>query len=77
MEFTTQSLIELFVKDQLIIWYDLAVNDYELNGSIIKIRFSYNPKYDSDKTYISYDNKIEFYLLDYITWLYNNKKLIL
>ena len=44
---------------------------YSINDSIINMEYSYNPNYEWDKNYISYDNKIEIELLDYMTWIYN------
>lgn len=41
-----------------------------MNGSVIKLKYYYNPNYSWDKKYISYD-KMEVEILDYITWVYN------
>lgn len=48
---------------------DYRLNEYELNGSVVKITYSYKYKW-SDEDW-SYDNKMEVELLDYITWVFN------
>ena len=65
----THELLETYLKSQFK-YKDLTLNDYELNGSIIKLRYSYNPEYDWNMDMISYDNKLEIELLDYITWIH-------
>ena len=50
---------------------DIFLYMYSINDSIINMEYSYNPNYEWDKNYISYDNKIEIELLDYMTWIYN------
>lgn len=56
---------------------DYRLNEYELNGSVVKITYSYKYKwsdeerYNSYSSYWSYDNKMEVELLDYITWVFN------
>ena len=66
----TFGLLEKYLSDYTS-HKDVTLNEFEINGSIIKLRYSYNPEYDWDKEYISYDNKIEIDLLDYITYVYN------
>ena len=50
---------------------DIVLNNYELNGSIIKLTFSYNPNFSWDKEFIDYGNIMEIDLLDYIAWVFN------
>lgn len=66
----TFGLLEKYLQENTS-YIDVTLNDYELNGSVIKLRYSYNPNYDWDKDYVSYDNKMEIEMLDYITWVYN------
>ena len=66
----TFNLLEKYLNEN-VSYEDATLNDFEINGSIIKLRYSYNPNYDWDKDYISYDNIIELQLLDYLTWIYN------
>ena len=37
---------------------DIVLNNYELNGSIIKLTYSYNPNFSWDKEFIDYGNII-------------------
>ncbi len=50
---------------------DIVLNNYELNGSIIKLTYSYNPNFSWDKEFIDYGNIMEIDLLDYIAWVFN------
>jgi hypothetical protein len=72
----TNELIEKYLKDKLPYYKDLVVSDYELNGSLLKITYSYNPNYDWNKEYVSYDNVMEVYILDYMTWIYNQTLIV-
>ena len=64
------NLLEKYLKENVSYEYT-TLNDFEINGSIIKLRYSYNPNYDWQKDYVSYDNVMEVQLLDYMTWIYN------
>ena len=50
---------------------DIVLNNYELNGSIIKLTYSYNPNFSWDKEKKDYGNIMEIDLLDYIAWVFN------
>lgn len=66
----TFSLLEKYLKEHTA--YELVhLNDYTINGSIIKLTYYYNPAYEWDKDYWKYDNIMEIEILDYITWVYN------
>ena len=53
------------------------ITDYSINGSIIKIQYKSYVKWITkdgrDESWWNYDNYIEVELLDYITFLFNNK----
>lgn len=66
----TFGLLEKYLQENTS-YTDVTLNDYELNGSVIKLRYSYKPNYDWNKDYVSYDNKMEIEMLNYITWVYN------
>lgn len=70
----TRDLLEKFLREKILkeetSYTDIVLDDYEINGSVIKLTYSYKPNYDWNKDYISYDNTLEVYLLDYITWVY-------
>jgi hypothetical protein len=66
----TFNLLEKYLKEN-VSYEDTILNDFEINGSIIKLRYSYNPNYDWHKDFVSYDNIMEVQLLDYMTWIYN------
>ena len=53
-------------------YLDISLDDYYLNGSIIKLTYSYCPRYDWDNAFINYGNILEVPLLDYITWIFNS-----
>ena len=66
---TTFELIEQY----LLFTVDLTkveLLDYFVNGSIIKIQYSYESSWINKRLY---DNYIEVELLDYITFLFNFK----
>ncbi len=46
-------------------------NSNNMEGSKINFVYSYNPNYDWDTTFVSYDQTVEVDLLDYVTWVYN------
>jgi hypothetical protein len=75
---TTNELIELFLKQSYSIESDIDINDdnidleifgYEIQGNLLIITFSYKPDWSQFRR----TGKIEEYLLDYITFIYNNK----
>ena len=72
---TTFDLMELYfntVKTER-----MEITDYSINGSIIKIQYKryveWIIKDGKDESWWDYDNYIEVELLDYITFLFNNK----
>ena len=72
---TTFDLMELYfntVKTER-----MEITDYSINGSIIKIQYKryveWITKDGKDESWWNYDNYIEVELLDYITFLFNNK----
>jgi len=69
----TFDLIEKYAKSKLNGYDELSINDYDINGSIIKIRYSYTYDWSTDKTDRSYDNYLQVDLLDYITFVFNSK----
>ena len=67
---TTFELIEQYLLSTV----DLAkveLVNYFINGSVIKIQYSYESPWINKRRY---DNYIEVELLDYITFLFNLKK---
>ena len=68
---TTFELIEQYLLS-ILTFKELKLDDYSINGSIIKLRYSYEYSWCEDKNR-SYDNYIEVELLDYITFLFNFK----
>ena len=70
----TKDLLEKFLKENVNSDYtEVELHyGYTLNGSIIKMEFSYNPNHSWSPNYIRTET-IEFELLDYITWIYNQK----
>lgn len=68
----TFQLLEKYLKEQRESYKDVQLSDYSINGSIIKLTYSYKPDYDVIYTY--YDNYLEVDILDYMTWIYNSKK---
>ena len=67
---TTFELIEQYLLSTV----DLAkveLVNYFINGSVIKIQYSYESLWTNERFY---DNYIEVELLDYITFLFNIKK---
>ena len=65
----TFELVQLYVTNKLEGYLEPIVNDYSINGSIIKVRYSY--RLDLDDDYRSYDNYLEIELLDYMTFIFN------
>ena len=47
----TFRLLEKYLRENTT-YFNVTLNDYELNGSVIKLRYSYHPNYDWDKDYI-------------------------
>lgn len=65
----TFDLLQKYLREN--ISYDgVTLTDYEINGSVIKLKYLYNLSYDWDKEYRLSDN-MEVEVLDYITWVYN------
>ena len=68
---TTFELLEKYLLS-ILTFKELKLDDYSINGSIIKLRYSYEYSWCEDKNR-SYDNYTEVELLDYITFLFNIK----
>ena len=69
---TTFELIEQYLLSTVNLTKVELVN-YFINGSVIKIQYSYENSWINKRLY---DNYIEVELLDYITFLFNLKKII-
>lgn len=67
---TTFELIEQYLLSTVDLTKVELIN-YFVNGSIIKIQYSYESLWTNERFY---DNYIEVELLDYITFLFNLKK---
>ena len=67
---TTFELIEQYLLSTVDLT-KVELVDYFVNGSIIKIQYSYESLWINERFY---DNYIEVELLDYITFLFNLKK---
>ena len=67
---TTFELIEQYLLSTVDLTKVELIN-YFVNGSIIKIQYSYESSWINKRLY---DNYIEVELLDYITFLFNLKK---
>ena len=67
---TTFELIEQYLLSTVDLTKVELVN-YFINGSVIKIQYSYESHWINKRLY---DNYIEVELLDYITFLFNLKK---
>ena len=67
---TTFELIEQYLLSAVDLTKVELIN-YFVNGSIIKIQYSYESPWINERLY---DNYIEVELLDYITFLFNLKK---
>ena len=67
---TTFELIEQYLLSAVDLTKVELIN-YFVNGSIIKIQYSYESLWTNERFY---DNYIEVELLDYITFLFNLKK---
>ena len=65
---TTNDLVEKYLKSLNLGYLELQLESYSMNGSIIKIYYSYKYEWDEGR---SYDNFIEVELLDYITFVFN------
>ena len=72
---TTFELIEQYLLSTVNLTKVELVN-YFINGSVIKIQYSYENSWINKRLY---DNYIEVELLDYITFLFNlkNNKLVM
>lgn len=68
---TTYEFIEKYLFNDKGYYKDLRLESYDLNGSIIKIKYSYISEHD--ETYRIYDYSIDVELLDYITFIVLNK----
>ena len=66
---TTFELLEKYLLS-ILTFKELKLDDYSINDSIIKLRYSYEYSWCEDR---SYDNYTEVELLDYITFLFNIK----
>lgn len=66
----TFDLLQKYLRENTS-YLDVTLTDYEMNGSVIKLKYYYNPHYDWAKEYVSYGNIMEVEVLDYITWVYN------
>lgn len=75
---TTFELIQEYFNSNLYDGEEKIVVDYTLNGTTIKIQYKkyveWITKDGKDESWWNYDNYIEVELLDYITFLFNNKK---
>ena len=70
----TFQLLEKYLLEFLNKNYDEPrLFDFDLDGSIIKITFGYVFTYSSGETTIMH-SYIEVYLLEYITWVFNQCK---
>ena len=67
---TTFELIEQYLLSTVDLTKVELIN-YFVNGSVIKIQYSYESLWTNERFY---DNYIEVELLDYITFLFNIKK---
>lgn len=68
---TTYEFIEKYLFNARGYEKGLRLERYDLNGSIIKIKYSYISEHD--ETYRIYDESIDVELLDYITFVVLNK----
>ena len=75
---TTFELIQEYFNNRESTCKDEVMVDYTLNGTTIKIRYKryveWITKDGKDESWWDYDNYVEVELLDYITFLFNNKK---
>jgi hypothetical protein len=67
---TTIELIEKYLLSLKLCYKELKLSEYSINGSIIKITYSYLYDWGKDRSYSS-DNYIEVDLLDYIAFVFN------
>ena len=66
---TTFELIEQYLLS-VVDLPEVELINYFINGSVIKMQYSYESPYIKERLY---DNYIEVELLDYITFLFNLK----
>lgn len=75
---TTFELMQEYFNSNLYDGEEKIVVYYTLNGTTIKIQYKeyveWITKDGKDESWWNYDNYIEVELLDYITFLFNNKK---
>ena len=64
----TFDLLQKYLRENTS-YTDVTLTDYYMNGSVIKLKYSYS-NYDWNEIYISCD-KMEVEVLEYITWVYN------
>ena len=70
----TFQLIEKYILEKYSKLYDeLRLVNYDLNGTIINIKYGYVFTYSSGDIDINYSHT-EIELLDYITWVFNQCK---
>lgn len=70
----TFQLLEKYLLERYSKSYDgLRLVDYDLNGTIINIKYGYVFTYSNGDTTIDYSHT-EIELLDYITWVFNQCK---
>ena len=67
---TTNELIEKYLKSLNLGYKEIQLESYSMNGSIIKIYYSYLYEWSEGRSYDS-DNFIDVELLDYITFVFN------
>ena len=65
----TFNLLEKYLKEN-VSRTDIELIDYLINGSIIKLKYSYLFIHSTDNSYTMHD-VTEVELLDYITFIYN------
>lgn len=68
---TTNELIEKYLKSLNLGYLELQLESYSMNGSIIKIYYSYLYEWSQGSRSYDSDNFIEVELLDYITFIFN------
>lgn len=72
---STFDLLEAYLFTIKIGYTDLRLYEYNLNGSTIKITYSYTESYSTNsgiESYESSDNILEVELLDYISFVFNS-----
>ena len=68
----TYNLLEKYLKENTS-KENINLEEYSINGSIIRLRYSYSFVYNSGEVNTLYDGELLIELLDYITWIYNSK----